>query len=148
MPVASKDYSAELVKSAPDRFSCLSKRRPLVIRSFGPMSAIGTSRRLRIGRPRKQWEVKRTSLAGAGNVEDDPNRKWRGPFCCGAQHGCLHARMRFRREEKLDETARIHHACWQRGCDMAACGTCAAARPDAVNRRAGGLCGERFGCAI
>jgi hypothetical protein len=39
-----KDYSAELVKSAPDRFSCLSKWRPRVIRSFGPMSAIGTSR--------------------------------------------------------------------------------------------------------
>ena len=35
-----KDYSAELVKSAPDRFSCLSKWRPRVIRSFGPMSAI------------------------------------------------------------------------------------------------------------
>jgi hypothetical protein len=43
--------------------------------------------------------------------------------------------MRCRREEKLDETARIHHACWQRGCHMAACSPCAAARPDAANRR-------------
>jgi len=33
-----KDYSAELVKSAPDRFSCLSKWRPRVIRSFGPQN--------------------------------------------------------------------------------------------------------------
>jgi len=29
----------------------------------------------------------------AGAAVDDPNRKWRGPFCCGAQHGCLHARL-------------------------------------------------------
>jgi putative tryptophan/tyrosine transport system substrate-binding protein len=35
--------------------------------------------------------------------------------------------MRSRSEEKIDETARIHHARWRRGCDMAACSACAAA---------------------
>ena len=38
-----KDYSAELVKSAPDRFSCLSKWRPRVIRSFGPCRPLARS---------------------------------------------------------------------------------------------------------
>jgi hypothetical protein len=62
------------------------------------------------------------TLTGSGAVH----------FAVVQQHGCLHARMRSRLEEKIDEMARIHHACWQRGCDMAACSACAAAGQDAA----------------
>jgi hypothetical protein len=62
------------------------------------------------------------TLTGSGAVH----------FAVVQQHGCLHARMRSRLEEKIDEMVRIHHACWQHGCDMAACSACAAAGQDAA----------------
>ena len=60
----------------------------------------------------------------------------------GARPRCTSTAPTARRRSDLNQAARVHHAARQRGCDMAACSTCAAARPDAVNRRAGGLCGE------
>src|SRR6476469_9271387 len=47
-----------------------------------------------------------------------------------------------------NETARVHHTSWRRGCLLAARGGRAVRRPDATGWRADGLCRERSGLTV
>src|SRR5260370_39458979 len=92
--------------------------------------------------------VTRTSSRHRRMTESDPNRKSRTPICCEAQQfpfdvvGCRPPAWR-----AAHEATEIHYVDGRRG-GVAARGARAAARPDAADRRAYGLCGERFNRAV